>query len=44
MDENLSEKRDLGASGFAFSGATGVAEIADPTGIVRAARTGFGLY
>ncbi len=44
MKENLSSGRDIGASGFGFSRATEALAIADPTGVVGAARTGFGLY
>lgn len=44
MKENLSPERDIGVRGFAFSGITDAVSMADPTGTLSAARTGYGLY
>lgn len=44
VKENLSPNRDIGASGFAFSRLTEAAAMADPTGTLGVARTGYGLY
>ena len=44
IEKNLSNERDIGASGFGFSRITEAAAILDPTGIVGAARTGHGAY
>lgn len=44
MKENLSPERDVGVSGFAFSRLTEAVSMADPTGTLGAARTGYGLY
>lgn len=44
VKENVSPERDVGVRGFAFSRLTEAAVIADPTGTLGAARTGYGMY
>lgn len=44
VKENVSPERDIGVRGFAFSRLTEAAVIADPTGTLGVARTGYGMY